>query len=1049
MATLDDSSSDSDFSLIEDEAPVSTSSYEDNSDSPALEPPSQGPSMPATAPDPPSQSIATPTANSVETLYDHQLHSLQSQITENPYQYHLHVERIHLLRQLNRNLELEHARNAMHQVFSLGEDLWLDWIHDRKAEHQMAADLSPVFGLYQKAIQDCYSVQIWLSYLEFAIGAFKHDQHLEPDSPGHISLDNLRAVFRTATHSVGHHYTQGYLVWEPIRQFEEALIAHLDDQSARQQQISHVNTLYHEALVIPSPQLEALFSCYSSFVSEHRNDTYEATMVEANRLYSQARAKCAKRDGFELQLTHAADPLLHYYKYIHALQQDPKGCSAWEIQTLYERALVGYFSTPSLWENYIQYSTATPELSPNAHQLCERSVKSCPWSGSVWAHFMRTSELHFGSVPHPDTIFNTALQYFTLSPALEELVLLCLAKLGYYLRQYNATTGPKDAGPLRSVYTECTQLTQQLLGTYDPFYRLELHQIELETRQLNDVKRANAIWDHILTRNPTDATLWVDCADFKLRYQGGIAAARAVCQRALRKPLDWPDRLYLRYQSLERLYGKLETLQAAVHEIAQARIRNSIRDQRALAVHQQAQVQEEQKLEHKRERSRANKKKRWQQQQQQQQRNPESQQTNTAERSATGAAPSQKRVSTKDMDVDDGPQTKRAKTSDPSEPTKTKFSDAMAVNKGASSSQTTKVPSAKDSGRTVLVGNLASVIKERDLKAWFQSCGTVTHTHLVRDTNGRLKGYGYVQYATAAEADRAVHNQNGALWNDDPNCRITVHHRAASEAEPNTVYVCNFPASIVEQDLRALFSTVGDVQQVRMPAAQRAGKAPRRFAYVEFVHAADAQAAVAQLDGYTGLKPTSTGTTNPWPLSVAISNPMRARPESQTMDQRDKAKSTPNKVLSVPDAKKTTTLRMTQFKVPVKIESIRSLFAKTKAFIEYATIAEAEAAQNALNGSSFHGAVIRVHYAAPPSTTSNLPQVTSVLASASPAAPMVPRRLRRIDPKPSSAPKIAASNQPVTESLLTATPALDDPSSATKPKPKSNADFRQLFLSGR
>ncbi|KAJ1979026.1 Splicing factor [Dimargaris xerosporica] len=1062
MATLDDSSSDSDFSLIEDEAPVSASSYEDNGDRPASEPPARGPPMPTIATDTSPQPNASPAANPAETLYDHQLHLLQTHISENPYQYHLHVERIQLLRQLNRTRDLEHARNAMHQVFSLGEDLWLDWIHDRKAEHQAAMDLSPVFALYQKAIQDCYSISIWLSYLDFAIGAFKHDQHLEPDSPGHISLDSLRAVFRTATRTVGHHYTQGYLVWEPIRQFEEALIAHLSDQSARQQQISHVSALYHEALTIPSPQLEALFTCYSSFVSAHRNNEYEATMVEANQSYSQAQAKCSKRDGFELQLAHATDPLLLYYKYIHALQQDPKGCSALEIQTLYERALVGYFSTPSLWENYIQYSTATPELRPNAYQLCERSVKNCPWSGSVWAHFMRTSELHFGLVPHPDTIFDTALQYFTLSPALEELVPLCLAKLGFRWHQYNAEKATKDAMSLRSAYTECTQLIQRVLGTHDPFFRLELHQIELEIRQLNDVKRANTLWDSILAQSPADATLWTDCADFKLRYQGGIAAARAVCQRALRKPLDWPDRLYLRYQSLEQLYGTLETLQAAVHEIAQARIRTSIRDQRTLVAHQQAQMQEEQKLERQRERDRANKKMR-----RQQRHNSAHQQPSEADKPTTTGAVCHKRGSTEAMAVDDEPQTKRAKTSNPSEPAVPHDNDAVPDTKGASGSPPTKAWETEDWDRVVLVGNLTPTIKERDLKAWFQPCGTVTHAHLVRDTNGRLKGYGYVQFATAAEANRAVSDLNNALWHNDANCRITVHQRAASEIEPNTVYVCNFPPSVAEQDLKALFNTVGSVQQVRMPATQRAGKAPRRFAYIEFAHAADAQAAVAQLDGYTGLKTTTPGATKPWPLSVAISDPTRARRESQTLANKDKPKSKSNTGPSMPattTTQKSTTLRMTQFKVPVKIESIRSLFAKhgapkrvhindakTKAFIEYSTIAEAEAAQSALNGSSFHGAVIRVHYAAPPSTPPSTSQGTLAVASTQPAARMVPRRLRRIDPKPSLASEATASHRPVAPSPASTTPTLanDNRTSAIDTKPKSNADFRQLFLSGR
>ena len=60
------------------------------------------------------------------------------------------------------------------------------------------------------------------------------------------------------------------------------------------------------------------------------------------------------------------------------------------------------------------------------------------------------------------------------------------------------------------------------------------------------------------------------------------------------------------------------------------------------------------------------------------------------------------------------------------------------------------------------VGNLPYAATEDDLKAHFSQAGTVTSVALITDrATGRAKGFGFVEMATAEEAQKAISMFNG------------------------------------------------------------------------------------------------------------------------------------------------------------------------------------------------------------------------------------------------------------------------------------------------
>lgn len=62
----------------------------------------------------------------------------------------------------------------------------------------------------------------------------------------------------------------------------------------------------------------------------------------------------------------------------------------------------------------------------------------------------------------------------------------------------------------------------------------------------------------------------------------------------------------------------------------------------------------------------------------------------------------------------------------------------------------------------IFVANLDYAVDEQKLKDIFGECGSITKTNIIRErATGRSKGFGFVEFSTSEEADRAVTEMNG------------------------------------------------------------------------------------------------------------------------------------------------------------------------------------------------------------------------------------------------------------------------------------------------
>lgn len=68
-------------------------------------------------------------------------------------------------------------------------------------------------------------------------------------------------------------------------------------------------------------------------------------------------------------------------------------------------------------------------------------------------------------------------------------------------------------------------------------------------------------------------------------------------------------------------------------------------------------------------------------------------------------------------------------------------------------------------GRRLYVGNISFQASEDDLKELFSKAGEVVSTKLIKDpATGRLRGFGFVEMNSDAEAQKAIEMLNGSAF---------------------------------------------------------------------------------------------------------------------------------------------------------------------------------------------------------------------------------------------------------------------------------------------
>ena len=146
-------------------------------------------------------------------------------------------------------------------------------------------------------------------------------------------------------------------------------------------------------------------------------------------------------------------------------------------------------------------------------------------------------------------------------------------------------------------------------------------------------------------------------------------------------------------------------------------------------------------------------------------------------------------------------------------------------------------PSMRKSGAgNIFIKNTDASVTSRDLLDTFSQFGNILSCKVACSDDGKSKGFGFVQYQTREEAERAVKSTNGQKLTPTQLLPLIVAHyvphekRHAGKAFTN-VYVKNFREDVTDEQFQAAFAVCGKITSA---VVAREGGKSKRHGYVNF-----------------------------------------------------------------------------------------------------------------------------------------------------------------------------------------------------------------------
>ncbi|KAF5929401.1 hypothetical protein HPG69_013697 [Diceros bicornis minor] len=155
-----------------------------------------------------------------------------------------------------------------------------------------------------------------------------------------------------------------------------------------------------------------------------------------------------------------------------------------------------------------------------------------------------------------------------------------------------------------------------------------------------------------------------------------------------------------------------------------------------------------------------------------------------------------------------------------------------------------------DIGRTNLIVNyLPQNMTQDELRSLFSSIGEVESAKLIRDkVAGHSLGYGFVNYVTAKDAERAVNTLNG-LRLQSKTIKVSYARPSSEVIKDANLYISGLPRTMTQKDVEDMFSRFGRIINSRVLVDQTTGLS-RGVAFIRFDKRSEAEEAITSFNGH-------------------------------------------------------------------------------------------------------------------------------------------------------------------------------------------------------
>ena len=145
-------------------------------------------------------------------------------------------------------------------------------------------------------------------------------------------------------------------------------------------------------------------------------------------------------------------------------------------------------------------------------------------------------------------------------------------------------------------------------------------------------------------------------------------------------------------------------------------------------------------------------------------------------------------------------------------------------------------------GKEIYVGNLAWKTDEESLEDFFSKFGDIEKCNIVRDPEGRSKGFAFVKFYETSDVEKII-SEGDNIMIDGRQCRVNLSKSARgdkkpmrSEREPSpeteTLFVGNLNFDSTEDSIKDFFSDCGEIKECRLSFKDNGQH--KGFCHIEF-----------------------------------------------------------------------------------------------------------------------------------------------------------------------------------------------------------------------
>jgi len=549
-----------------------------------------------------------------EADYKLKLNQLEALIAENRLQYQPYVDIIQLSRDNADLNKLREYREKMSEVYPLTETLWLDWLKDEQKLISTHEEREKVNELFQRAVDDYLSVDIWLEYIQFSIG--------DMGTPN--GVENVRNICEKAISFAGLHVTKGSSLWEVYREFESALLAGHQQACAGSvqtpQQTLKINEQIKRIANIFERQLSTCLQDMESTLNEFKEFDESLITEKILKTYEKSLKNYKEIESYEKALLNAEDDkkLEEYNKYIEfelrKLREIETGSSSKQnkknerksgdeqqqqqhnelsyskdrLKCLFERALADGTNCldVSLWSKYIQYlneeelAFVADEASQQFNlKVFRRSLRNCPWSAKLWINQAIALEKQAKPSESIKTVFNQAMNAGLQSS--DDYLQVWHSYLDYLRRSLIPINQELDSEKKQQRETQMEELRDTFQKAIDqqyqffkhegdPTFSLEKYWAHVEAKCFSNMEKCRKIYNEmILSKGNISkyAQVWLEFYELEKQF-GDEKHQRKLLNRAVNE-LESNDEKEIVYEELL----KFEKLNGNVHQFGNFNLR--------------------------------------------------------------------------------------------------------------------------------------------------------------------------------------------------------------------------------------------------------------------------------------------------------------------------------------------------------------------------------------------------------------------------------------------------------------------------------------------